>query len=75
MPPFEFEAERKARSRQTISWMCWRIGLGNSGEERKECQGDLGRWEETGVELASLGNRKWRQRVRRNQENIFHCFV
>lgn len=60
MPPFEFGAERKARSRQIISWMCWRIGLGNSGEERKECQGDLGRWEEIGVELASLGNRKGR---------------
>lgn len=61
MPPFEFGAERKARSRQTIFWMCWRIGLGNSGEEKEECREDLGRWwEEIGVELASLGNRKGR---------------
>lgn len=27
-------------------------------EERKKTLGDLGRWEEVGAEIASLGNRK-----------------
>lgn len=44
-------------------------------EERKKTQGEPGRWEEAGAEIASLGDRKREAKGKGRPRKHFQCFV